>query len=80
MNAPERNTSNPSLIVPAKGPDRLLTMGETMNRTRYSRPSIYRLIKNGSGFPAPIKMAKSGKILFSETAVEAWIATRPRAL
>ena len=58
---------------------RLLTMSELTARYRYSRPSIYRLIRD-EGFPRPLKMAAAGKVLFVETEVEEWLARRPRAL
>lgn len=58
---------------------RFLTMREAMARTRYSRPSIYRLIQN-SDFPRPRKMTRGGRILFRERDVEAWLASRPAAL
>ena len=56
----------------------LLTMSEVTQRCRYSRPNIYRLIKSG-GFPAPLKMAPNGRVLFVEREIEEWMAARPRA-
>ena len=57
----------------------LLTMRETMARVRYSRPSVYRLIRDEQ-FPRPLKMTSAGRILFRERDVEAWLASRPIAL
>lgn len=59
--------------------ERLLTMNELKAETRYSRPSIYRLIRD-AGFPRPLKMAPGGRVLFRESEVRQWLADRPRAL
>lgn len=56
----------------------LLTMREVAQRCRYSRPNIYRLIRSG-GFPAPLKMAPNGRVLFVEREIDEWMAARPRA-
>ena len=60
--------------------ERLLTMSEFTRISRYSRPSIYRLMKEDDNFPRPLKMAPGGKVLFREREVEIWLASRPRAL
>jgi predicted DNA-binding transcriptional regulator AlpA len=58
--------------------DSFLTMKQVTELTRYSRPSIYRLIKH-AGFPYPLKMAPAGKVLFPAMEVRAWLSDRPRA-
>jgi prophage regulatory protein len=58
--------------------DDLLTMREVCDITRYSRPSIYRLIREGK-FPHPLKLGGS-KIAFNAAEVDEWRKSRPRAL
>ena len=62
----------------AASADSFLTMKQVTELTRYSRPSIYRLIKH-AGFPHPLKMAPAGKILFRGKEVAEWFSNRPRA-
>lgn len=49
--------------------------------TTYSRTEIYRRIRRGE-FPQPIKLgpSKRSKAAFLRSEVEAWLASRPRAL
>ena len=56
--------------------DSFLTMKQVTELTRYSRPSIYRLIRD-QGFPHPLKMAPAGKVLFRREEVAGWLASRP---
>jgi predicted DNA-binding transcriptional regulator AlpA len=64
--------------VSASGSESFLTMRQITEQTRYSRPSIYRLIRD-AGFPRPLKMAPGGKVLFRSGEVADWLASRPRA-
>lgn len=57
---------------------RLLSMAKVVERTTYSRPSIYRLIAQGR-FPAPLKLGDT-KIAFREEEIINWVNNRPRAL
>ena len=57
---------------------RLLSMAKVVERTTYSRPSIYRLIAQGR-FPAPLKLGGT-KIAFREEEIINWVNNRPRAL
>lgn len=57
---------------------RLLSMHAVVALTTYSRPSIYRLIGQGR-FPRPLKLGET-KIAFRADEVEAWLASRERAL
>ncbi len=57
---------------------RLLSMAMVVERTTYSRPSIYRLIAQGR-FPAPLKLGGT-KIAFREDEILEWVNSRPRAL
>lgn len=59
-------------------PPRLMSMRDVTRLTTYSRPSIYRLVDQGR-FPKPIKLGDV-KIAFVADEVEAWLASRPRAL
>jgi predicted DNA-binding transcriptional regulator AlpA len=70
-------TSAQQALGPA--PERLLSMRQVIELTRYSRPSIYRLMKD-EAFPRPWKMTPGGKVLFGESEVRTWLASRPRAL
>ncbi len=65
--------------TPPTGGGDFLTMRQITAQTRYSRPSIYRLIRD-AGFPRPLKMAPGGKVLFRSNEVAEWLASRPRAL
>jgi predicted DNA-binding transcriptional regulator AlpA len=58
--------------------DDLLTMREVCAITRYSRPSIYRLIREAK-FPHPLKLG-AAKIVFNAAEVAEWRKSRPRAL
>lgn len=51
--------------------DKLLTFDEVINRTGYSRPRIYELIKLGV-FPRKIKLG-SRKVAFIESEINSWI-------
>ncbi|MGQ3930273.1 helix-turn-helix transcriptional regulator [Enterobacter hormaechei] len=51
--------------------DKLLTFDEVINRTGYSRPRIYELIKLGV-FPRKIKIG-SRKVAFIESEINSWI-------
>jgi prophage regulatory protein len=57
---------------------RLLSMRETQAITKYSRPSIYRLISKGL-FPTPVKLGPA-KIAFWENEIRKWVESRVRAL
>jgi prophage regulatory protein len=70
LTAPEIKSNEP--------PRELLTMRETLQLTRYSRPSIYRLIKDKK-FPPPLKLTEGGKILFVESEIRSWLRSRGRA-
>jgi predicted DNA-binding transcriptional regulator AlpA len=59
--------------------DAWLTMRETGATAKYSRASIYRLIKD-EGFPKPHKAHRHGKVLFRAKEVADWLSNRPRAL
>ncbi len=69
-----KNDRHPTPI----GQSRLISMLDVVRITTYSRPSIYRLIET-RGFPKPIKLGDV-KIAFHADEVEAWLASRPRAL
>ena len=64
--------------IPAHPNTRLISMRDVVAMTTYSRPSIYRLIDQGI-FPKPVKLG-AVKIAFLADEVEAWLASRPRAL
>lgn len=51
--------------------DKLLTFDEVINRTGYSRPRIYELIKMWV-FPRKIKIG-SRKVAFIESEINSWI-------
>ena len=55
----------------------LVTMAEVTEATTYSRASIYRLCAAGQ-FPVPLKLGS--KVAFRSEEIDAWIASRPRAL
>lgn len=71
-----KHTSPAGGSVEAQRP-RLLSMSQVTALTTYSRPSIYRLVRNGR-FPKPIKLGDV-KIAFNANEVEAWLRERPRA-
>ncbi|HBT5242465.1 TPA: AlpA family phage regulatory protein [Klebsiella quasipneumoniae] len=54
--------------------DKLLTFDEVINRTGYSRPRIYELIKLGL-FPRKIKIG-ARKVAFIESEVNDWIKNK----
>ena len=54
--------------------DTLLTFDEVINRTGYSRPRIYELIKLGL-FPRKIKIG-ARKVAFIESEVNDWIQNK----
>lgn len=52
-------------------------MRQVVDATTFSRPSIYRLLKQ-ERFPRPIKLGRN-KIGFIAAEINAWVAARPRA-
>jgi prophage regulatory protein len=56
----------------------LLTMKQVTTLTTYSRPSVYRLLAEGS-FPAPLKLGRN-RVAFLAIEIEEWLAARPRAV
>ena len=54
--------------------DKLLTFDEVINRTGYSRPRIYEVIKLGL-FPRKIKIG-ARKVAFIESEVNDWIQNK----
>ncbi len=56
---------------------RLLRCEEVEARTRLSRCTIYRRMRDGS-FPKPLKMGVRA-VRWCESEIEAWLAARPRS-
>lgn len=57
--------------------DTLLTIGEVAQRTRLSKPTIYKLIRRGQ-FPKQLRLCEN-KVAWLEREVEGWIAARANA-
>ncbi len=57
--------------------DTLLTIEEVAVRTRLSKPTIYKLIKNGD-FPRQLHLC-ANKVAWIEREVCAWVAARAEA-
>ena len=57
--------------------DRLLTRLEVEKRCRIARTTIYRKMREGT-FPTPLKIGARA-VRWSESEIEAWLASRPRA-
>jgi prophage regulatory protein len=55
-------------------PERLLLLREVMERTTYSRSSIYAKIVTGE-FPAPIVIGPN-RVAWPESAIQAWISEK----
>jgi prophage regulatory protein len=55
----------------------LLTIEEVAVRTRLSKPTIYKLIRQGE-FPKQLRLC-ANKVAWLEHEVAAWIATRAEA-
>lgn len=60
-------------------PERLLREPEVERRTGTSRTTRWRKVREGE-FPAPVKLTSGNAIAWKESEVEAWIASRPRAV
>ena len=59
--------------------DRLLTRREVEARTRLSRSSLYRKMREQPpSFPLPLKISTRA-VRWSSDEVEAWLSGRPRA-
>lgn len=56
--------------------DRMLRLSAVSERVGLSKPSIYRLIRDGA-FPAPIQVGPRAA-RWPESEIEAYIASRPR--
>lgn len=52
--------------------DTLLTIGEVAQRTRLSKPTIYKLIRRGQ-FPRQLRLCEN-KVAWLEREVEGWVA------
>lgn len=57
--------------------DILLTIEEVAERTRLSKPTIYKLIRSGS-FPRQLRLC-ANKVAWLEREVGEWIAARAEA-
>ncbi|MBN9467168.1 MAG: AlpA family phage regulatory protein [Bosea sp.] len=57
--------------------DTLLTIEEVAVRTRLSKPTIYKLIRQGA-FPQQLRLC-ANKVAWLEREVAGWIATRAEA-
>jgi prophage regulatory protein len=57
--------------------DTLLTIGEVAERTRLSKPTIYKLVKRGD-FPRQLHLC-ANKVAWLEGEVAEWIAARAGA-
>lgn len=57
--------------------DTLLTIEEVAVRTRLSKPTIYKLIRQG-GFPRQLRLC-ANKVAWLEREVSAWVAARAEA-
>lgn len=55
----------------------LLTINEVVQRTRLAKPTIYKLIRQGS-FPKQLRLS-TNKVAWLESEVAAWVATRAEA-
>lgn len=58
--------------------DRLLTRSEVEDKVRLKASAIYRNMRKG-GFPLPLKVGPKS-VRWKESEIEAWIASRPRAV
>lgn len=54
--------------------DTLLTIEEVAERTRLSKPTIYKLIRQGD-FPRQLRLC-ANKVAWLEREVSAWVAAR----
>lgn len=57
--------------------DRLLTIEEVGSRLRLSKPTIYKLIRQGQ-FPKQLRLC-ANKVVWIEREVDEWIAARAEA-
>ena len=57
--------------------DRLLKRHDVEKRCQISRSAIYRLMRTGQ-FPEPIRIGPRA-VRWSESEIDAWLASRPRA-
>jgi prophage regulatory protein len=57
--------------------DTLLTIEEVAVRTRLSKPTIYKLIRQGD-FPRQLRLC-ANKVAWLEREVEEWVAARAEA-
>ena len=57
--------------------DTLLTIEEVAVRTRLSKPTIYKLIRQGD-FPRQLRLC-ANKVAWLEREVSAWVAARAEA-
>lgn len=57
--------------------DKLLTIGEVAQRTRMSKPTIYKLMRRGQ-FPKQLHLCEN-KVAWLEREVEGWVAARADA-
>ncbi len=58
-------------------PLRLLTIGEVVERTRLSKPTIYRLVAAGA-FPAQVQLGPH-RVAWLENEIDKWITSRAEA-
>lgn len=57
--------------------DTLLTVEEVAERTRLSKPTIYKLIRHGN-FPRQLRLC-ANKVAWLEREVDGWVAERADA-
>jgi len=57
--------------------DTLLTIDEVAERTRLSKPTIYKLIRQGD-FPRQLRLC-ANKVAWIEREIDDWIAARAEA-
>lgn len=57
--------------------DTLLTIGEVAERTRLSKPTIYKLIRRDE-FPRQLRLC-ANKVAWLEREIEGWVAHRAEA-
>lgn len=57
---------------------RFLRLAEVRNRVPYSRPSIYRLIKQGK-FPKPYDLGGGRAVAWNSDEIDAYVAARIEA-
>ena len=57
--------------------DTLLTIEEVVERTRLSKPTVYKLIRQGD-FPRQLRLC-ANKVAWLEREVADWIAARAKA-